>query len=63
MVQSFNAYPPNFAIYLIGRALMPQGQSIKNMFNGAAVDSMGHRFLYTFILSIVCMRIRAVYNR
>ncbi|CAF1543742.1 unnamed protein product, partial [Adineta steineri] len=28
MVQSFNIYPPNFAVYLIGRPLLSQGQTI-----------------------------------
>ncbi|CAF1122677.1 unnamed protein product [Rotaria sordida] len=32
MVQSFNIYPPSFAVYLIGRSLLSYGQTINNMF-------------------------------
>jgi hypothetical protein len=33
MVQSFNVYPPNFAVYLIGRPILAQGQTINNLQN------------------------------
>ena len=32
MVQSFNVYPPSFAVYVIGRSLLAQGQTINNLF-------------------------------
>ncbi|CAF4797579.1 unnamed protein product [Rotaria sp. Silwood1] len=37
MVQSFNIYPPSFAVYLIGRSLLSYGQTINNMFNHANI--------------------------
>ena len=53
MVQSFNVYPPNFAVYLIGRSLLPQGQSISTMYNSSSKLVSSHIIFFFFIISII----------
>ncbi|CAF3768942.1 unnamed protein product [Rotaria sp. Silwood1] len=51
MVQSYNVYPPNFAVYLIGRSLLSQGQTINTMYN-SATKSISSYFIFFIIIII-----------
>jgi hypothetical protein len=37
MVQSFNVYPPSFAVYLIGRSLLSQSQTINTLYSHTVI--------------------------
>ncbi|CAF2156365.1 unnamed protein product, partial [Rotaria magnacalcarata] len=56
MVQSFNIYPPNFAVYLIGRTLLSQGKTINTMNNHAAKLASSHMIFIFFIISLFLKR-------
>ena len=51
MVQSFNVYPPSFAVYLIGRSLLSQGQTINTMYNHTSHLLPHQSLLFIFIIS------------
>ena len=51
MVQSFNVYPPSFAVYLIGRSILSQGQTINNLPNHS-MEIYGSSLILIFILSL-----------
>jgi hypothetical protein len=57
LVQSFNIYPPNFAVYLIGRSLLSQGQTINTMYNYTSKLHPSHLMLFFFILTIIFKQI------
>ncbi|CAF4181530.1 unnamed protein product [Rotaria sp. Silwood2] len=51
MVQSYNVYQPNFAVYLIGRSLLSQGQTINTMYN--STTKLVPSYIFLFIISII----------
>jgi hypothetical protein len=53
LVQSFNIYPPNFAVYLIGRSLLSQGQTLNSMYNYTSKLLPSHMIIFFFIISII----------
>ncbi|CAF4046657.1 unnamed protein product [Adineta steineri] len=57
MVQSFNIYPPNFAVYLIGRPLLSQGQTINTMYNYSSKLVPSSIIFFFFIISIIFQQI------
>ena len=58
MIQSYNVYPPNFAVYLIGRTLLPQGQTINGMNHASSQMAPCQLVLILFILSSIFKRIQ-----
>ena len=61
LVQSFNVYPPNYAVYLIGRPLLPQGQTINSMYNHSLKLASSHLLLLLVIISIISKQIQHFY--
>jgi hypothetical protein len=53
LVQSFNIYPPNFAVYLIGRSLLSQGQTLNSMYNYTSKLVPSYMIIFFFIISII----------
>lgn len=45
MVQSFNVYPPSFAVYIIGRSILSQGQTINNLPNSSVILELNTIFI------------------
>ncbi|CAF3466569.1 unnamed protein product [Rotaria socialis] len=56
MVQSFNIYPPNFAVYLIGQTLLSQGKTINTMHSRATKLASSHMIFIFFIISLILKR-------
>ena len=50
LVQTYNVYPPNFAIYLLGRTLLPQGQTVNNLNNKSNVFQGNNYVLFVFVV-------------
>jgi hypothetical protein len=50
MVQSFNVYPPSFAVYLIGRSLLPQGQTINHMYSHTIIIGPCQSTMFIFLI-------------
>ena len=61
LIQSFNAYPPNFAVYLIGRALIPQGQTINSMYNHSSSLFSSPLLFIVLIIAILWKQIQQFY--
>ncbi len=57
LVQSFNVYPPSFAVYLIGRSLLPQGQTINTMYNYSSKLVPSNLIFLFFIISLIFKQI------
>jgi hypothetical protein len=57
LIQSFNVYPPNFAVYLIGRPLLSQGQTINTLYNYTSKLVPSHIIIFFFIISIIFQQI------
>ncbi len=58
MVQSFNVYPPSFAIYIIGRSLLSQGQTINNLYNHTTAIFPYQSTLLLFITLLIFIKYR-----
>jgi hypothetical protein len=58
LVQSFNMYPPSFAVYLIGRSLLPQGQTLNSMYNSTSKLVSSYIIFFFFIMSIIFKQIQ-----
>ena len=58
LVQSFNVYPPNFAVYLIGRSLLSQGQTINTMYNSSIKHLPSFITFFFFILLLIFKQIQ-----
>jgi hypothetical protein len=57
LVQSFSVYPPNIAVYLIGRSLLSQGQTINTMYNYTIKLVPSHMIIIFFIILIIFKQI------
>lgn len=57
MVQSYNIYPPNFAIYVIGRSLLSQGKTINTMYNHTIKLTSSNMVFLFFIISLILKQI------
>lgn len=60
LVQSFNIYPPNFAVYLLGRTLLSQGQTINSMYNSSIHFHSSFLMTFVFILFVILKQIQHV---
>jgi hypothetical protein len=53
LVHSFNVYPPNFAVYLIGSSLLSKGQTINSLNNYTTKLLPSHLIIFFFIISLI----------
>ncbi|CAF0830929.1 unnamed protein product [Didymodactylos carnosus] len=53
MVQSFNIYPPGYAVYTIGKALLSYGQTVNNLYSDAIRVYSYNYFLLLFTILFV----------
>ena len=56
MVQSFNVYPPSFAVYIIGRSLLSQGQTINTMYGHTTIIAPCQSIIFLLLIILVYLQ-------
>ncbi|CAM2714920.1 unnamed protein product [Rotaria socialis] len=56
IVQSFNVYPPSFAVYIIGRSLLSYGQTINTMFSHTTTIFPCQLFVFALLTLLIFMK-------
>jgi hypothetical protein len=56
MVQSFNVYPPSFAVFVISRSLLSQSQTINTMYSYSTIIVPHQSTLFILITLLIFMK-------
>jgi len=56
MVQAFNVYPPSYAVYVIGRSLLSQGQTINNIYSHTTIIVPYQSTIFILITLLIFMK-------
>ncbi|UJR14861.1 hypothetical protein I4U23_001846 [Adineta vaga] len=56
VIQSFNVYPPSYAVYIIGRSLLGYGQSVGNIYNHAFILYPSQLMLLILTISLIFIK-------
>jgi hypothetical protein len=56
MVQSFNVYPPSFAVFIIGRSLLSQSQTINTMYGYSTMLAPHQSIIFILVNLLIFMK-------
>ena len=56
MVQTFNVYPPSFAVYLIGRSLLSQSETISTMYSHTVIIVPCQSMLFILMIFLIFIK-------